>query len=127
MCSQNAGNAISKTQILKVPAGACPQTTLANSCLWHSACTFGDRMHTILGGGQGKWALWQFCPTSEESLKLMHCAVRALSRAFFNYITGGAKAPPAPMVAPPLNYFGPPSQSPFSLKYKQNMEFRREV
>ena len=48
-------------------------------------------------------------------------------RAFFNYITGGAKAPPAPMVAPPLNHFGPPSQSPFSLKYKQNMEFRREV
>jgi hypothetical protein len=35
MCSQNAGNAISETQILK---------------------------HTILGGGQGKWALWQFCP-----------------------------------------------------------------
>jgi hypothetical protein len=49
------------------------------------------------------------------------------SRAFFNYITGGAKAPPAPMVAPPLNHFGPPSQSPFSLKYRQNMEFRREV
>ena len=48
-------------------------------------------------------------------------------RAFFNYITGGAKAPPAPMVAPPLNHFGPPSQSPFSLKYKQNMEFRMEV
>jgi hypothetical protein len=20
-------------------------------------------------GGQGKWALWQFCPTTEESLK----------------------------------------------------------
>ena len=49
------------------------------------------------------------------------------SRAFFNYITGGPKPPPAPMVAPPLNHFGPPSQSPFSLKYKQNMEFRREV
>jgi hypothetical protein len=49
------------------------------------------------------------------------------TRAFFNYITGGAKAPPAPMVAPPLNHFGPPSQSPFSLKYKQNMEFRKEV
>jgi hypothetical protein len=51
----------------------------------------------------------------------------SLTGAFFNYITGGAKAPPAPMVAPPLNYFGPPSQSLFSLKYKQNMEFRREV
>jgi hypothetical protein len=23
----------------------------------------------MLGGGQGKWALWQFCPTTEESLK----------------------------------------------------------
>ena len=54
-------------------------------------------------------------------------ATSALGRAFFNYITGGAKAPPGPMVAPPLNHFGPPSQSPFSLKYKQNMEFRREV
>jgi hypothetical protein len=21
------------------------------------------------GGGKGKWALWQFCPTTEESLK----------------------------------------------------------
>jgi hypothetical protein len=32
------------------------------------AHTFGDRIlsHTILGGGQGKWAL---CPTTEESLK----------------------------------------------------------
>jgi hypothetical protein len=27
------------------------------------------RSHTMLGGGQGKWALWQFCPTTEESLK----------------------------------------------------------
>jgi hypothetical protein len=27
------------------------------------------RSHTIQGGGQGKWALWQFCPTTEESLK----------------------------------------------------------
>ena len=25
--------------------------------------------HTILGGGQGKWALWQFCPTTGKSLK----------------------------------------------------------
>jgi hypothetical protein len=25
--------------------------------------------NTILGGRQGKWALWQFCPTTEESLK----------------------------------------------------------
>jgi hypothetical protein len=28
-----------------------------------------QRSHTILGRGQGKWALWQFCPTTEESLK----------------------------------------------------------
>ena len=51
------------------------------------------------------------------------------SRAFFNYITGGGKPPPSPHGAPPppLNHFGPPSQSPFSLKYKQNMEFRRDV
>jgi hypothetical protein len=50
-------------------------------------------------------------------------------RAFFNYITGGGgQSPPAPMVAPPHStILAPPSQSPFSLKYKQNMEFRREV
>jgi hypothetical protein len=52
----------------------------------------------------------------------------AFARAFFNYITGGGKAPSSPHGAPPpLNHFGPPSRSPFSLKYKQNMEFRREV
>ena len=28
-----------------------------------------QRSHTKLGGGQGKWALWQFRPTTEESLK----------------------------------------------------------
>jgi hypothetical protein len=42
---------------LLVPAVLC-------SNLW--------RLHTMLGGGgggQGKWALWQFCPTTEESLK----------------------------------------------------------
>ena len=67
--------------------------------------------------------------TREQLAELTAPRVAASSaiRAFFNYITGGAKAPPAPMVAPPLNHFGPPSQSPFSLKYKQNMEFRREV
>jgi hypothetical protein len=27
------------------------------------------RSHTIMGEGQGKWALWQFCPTTEESIK----------------------------------------------------------
>jgi hypothetical protein len=43
-------------------------TPLAKSCLRYSAHTFGDRI--MLGGGQGKWALWQFCPTTEESLKM---------------------------------------------------------
>ena len=67
--------------------------------------------------------------SSFRMLKEFECTsyFKPTSRAFFNYITGGAKAPPAPMVAPPLKHFGPPSQSPFSLKYKQNMEFRREV
>ena len=45
-----------------------PPNPLANSGLRHSAHTFGD--HTLSwGGGQGKLALWQFCPTTEESLK----------------------------------------------------------
>ena len=66
-----------------------------------------------------------FAPILKVSRSLVDFS--AYNRAFFNYITGGAKAPPAPMVAPPLNHFGPPSQSPFSLKYKQNMEFRMEV
>jgi hypothetical protein len=35
-------------------------------------------------------------------------------RAFFNYITGGAKAPPAPMVAPPHStILAPPVKVPF--------------
>jgi hypothetical protein len=43
---------------------------LANSHLRYSAHTFGDRMRIYYaGGGQEKWALWQFCPTTEESLK----------------------------------------------------------
>jgi hypothetical protein len=34
------------------------------------------RSHTILGEGQGKWALWQFCPTTEESLKnALYCSM----------------------------------------------------
>ena len=40
-----------------------PPNPLANSGLRHSAHTFGE------GGGQGKLALWQFCPATEESLK----------------------------------------------------------
>jgi hypothetical protein len=73
MCSQNSGNAISETQILKISwGGDMPPalTPLANSRLRYSAHTFGDRMRIYYaGGGQGKWALWQFCPTTEESLK----------------------------------------------------------
>jgi hypothetical protein len=51
MSFQNAGNAISETQILKISWGACPQIPLTNSCLWYSAHTFGDR---ILGGRRAK-------------------------------------------------------------------------
>ncbi len=40
--------------------------------------------------------------------------------AFFNIYTGGAKAPPAPMLAPPLKGFGPPSNVPFCLKMSEN-------
>ena len=32
-------------------------------------CSHLRRSHTMLGGGKGKWALWQFCPATEESLK----------------------------------------------------------
>jgi hypothetical protein len=73
MCSQNAGNAISENQILKISWGGhaptCPppSTPLANSCLRYSAHTFGDRI--LCWEGQGKWALWQLCLTTEESLK----------------------------------------------------------
>ena len=48
---------------------AYPQTPLVNSCLRYSANTFGDR---ILSWGEARkmsWALWQFRPTTEESLK----------------------------------------------------------
>jgi hypothetical protein len=46
MCSQNAGNAISETQILKISwGGHAPRfNPLANSCLRYSAHTFGDRI-----------------------------------------------------------------------------------
>ena len=53
------------------------------------------------------------CQINSVNLNLT-ASINYKARAFFNYITGGAKAPPAPMVAPPLNHFGPPSQSPFS-------------
>jgi hypothetical protein len=67
MCSQNAGNAISETQILKISWGACPDPP--NYLVPAVFSSHLRRSHAILGGGQGKWALWQFCPTTEESLK----------------------------------------------------------
>jgi hypothetical protein len=51
MCSQNAGNAISETHILKISSVGMPQTPVANFCLPDSAHTFGDR---ILSWGEGK-------------------------------------------------------------------------
>jgi hypothetical protein len=48
--------------------GACPQIPLANSCLRYSGSHL-RQSHTIPGGGQVKWALWQFYSTTEESLK----------------------------------------------------------
>jgi hypothetical protein len=52
MFSQNTGNAISETQILKISWGHAPaQTPLANSCLRYSPHTLGDR---ILSWGEGK-------------------------------------------------------------------------
>ena len=69
MCFQNAVNAISETQILNISwEGHAPDPHIANSCLQYSAHTFGDRIY-YLGGRARKWALWQFCPTTEESLK----------------------------------------------------------
>ena len=45
MCSQNAGNAILETRILKI-IWECPQTPLATvtSCLRYSAHTLGDHL-----------------------------------------------------------------------------------
>ena len=70
MCSQNAGNAISETQTLKISwGGHAPSfnppwlTRACGTLLTPSAIAY------YAGGGQGKWALWQFCPTTEESLK----------------------------------------------------------
>ena len=68
MRSQNAGNAISESQILKISWGHArpgPPCYLVPAVLGSHL----RRSHTILGEGQGKWALWQFCPTTEESLK----------------------------------------------------------
>jgi hypothetical protein len=50
--------------------GTCPQTPLVNSCLRmrYSAHTVGNCIVSV-GGGQGKWALSQFCPTTGESLR----------------------------------------------------------
>jgi hypothetical protein len=42
-----------------------PPDPLTNSCLLPGSHL--RRSHTIPGGGQGKWVLWQFCPTTKES------------------------------------------------------------
>ena len=34
-------------------------------------------------------------------------------RAYFKVITGGAQAPPAPLMAPPVEAYGPTSKMPF--------------
>jgi hypothetical protein len=47
----------------------CPTINEESDCLRKKIVILLRRSHTILGGGQGKWALWQFCPTTEESLK----------------------------------------------------------
>jgi hypothetical protein len=44
MCFQNAGNAISETQIFKISWGGMLPDPLANSCVRYSAHTFGDRI-----------------------------------------------------------------------------------
>ena len=59
--------AISETQILKISWGM-PPTPIAN-CATRLTRSHLRCSHTIVGGGQGKWALLQFCPTTEESLK----------------------------------------------------------
>jgi hypothetical protein len=41
------------------------RTQILSAVLSH---TFEDRI--LSRGGQVKWALWQFCPTTEESLKM---------------------------------------------------------
>jgi hypothetical protein len=46
-----------------------PPDPLPNSCLRHLSHTFGDRILSLGEGKEFKWALWQFCPTTEESLK----------------------------------------------------------
>ena len=73
MISQNAGtDAISETQILKKP-----KRTRAS--MRHSAQTFGACILTWVVRGEGKWALWQFFSTTEESLK-MQCRVYSTLR-----------------------------------------------
>ena len=73
MCSQNAGNAISETQILKF-SGACPRTPLVISWLWYSAHTFGDRILPSWGEGKENGPFGSFA--TKESLKntLASCA-----------------------------------------------------
>ena len=57
--------------------------------------------------------------TFTENLSLF---VEKYCQGLFNIYTGGAKAPPAPMLPPPppLKGFGPPSNVPFCLKMSEN-------
>jgi hypothetical protein len=67
MCSQSAGNIISETQISNISWRGHAPHPLAKSCLWYSVHPFSDRI--LSWGRQGKWTIWQFCPSTEESLK----------------------------------------------------------
>jgi hypothetical protein len=62
MCSQNAGNAISETQNLKISWGGA--TRACGTRVTPSAIAYYPG-----GRARRKWALLQFCPTTEESLK----------------------------------------------------------
>ena len=52
MCSQNAGDAISETHILRISWEGMPPEPVANFCLRYSAHTFGDRILSC--GTEGK-------------------------------------------------------------------------
>jgi hypothetical protein len=83
----------------------------------HNTQYYNKNMNNIHNHRQAGW------PQQREPIIYCGPELGHTNRAFFNYITGGA-----PHGAPPTQPFcPPPSQSPFSLKYKQNMEFRREV
>jgi hypothetical protein len=72
MCSQNAGNAISETQILKISWGACPQTPLTNSCLRLLGSHLRS-LHTILGEGKEKMGPLAVLPHHWRILSVCTC------------------------------------------------------